>query len=187
MRVILTDDVVGLGDIGETVNVKPGYARNFLVPRGLAIEAESASAKVAGHRMRQIEAKKRRMKGSAEETANKLKSVPLNMELRVGEHGRVFGSIGVRDITQKLAENGYEFDRRRVMLAEPIRKIGTHAVRVRLHQSVEVVVQVNVTPREASKEEVAAAVDAAKTSLEEGADRKRAEEADDETEGAQEE
>ena len=75
MKVILTEDVVGLGDIGESVSVRAGYARNFLVPRGLAFEAESASAKEAQHKVRQIESKKRRLKGAAEEISKKMQSL----------------------------------------------------------------------------------------------------------------
>ncbi|MFN8389512.1 MAG: 50S ribosomal protein L9 [Bdellovibrionota bacterium] len=174
MKVILNDDVVGLGDIGETVNVKPGYARNFLIPRGLAIETGSASARVAQHRIRQIESKKRKLRGVAEERAKALQSITLTMEVRVGDRGRVFGSLSSRDIAVKLAEHGYELDRRRVLLAEPIKKLGEHTVRVKLHQDVETEVKIIVQPRESTKEEAEQDVNTARQSIEEGAAEKQA-------------
>lgn len=169
MKIILTDDVVGLGDIGETVSVKPGYARNYLIPRGLAMEAESVSAKQTQHRMKQIEAKKRRMRSGAEAVAERLRAAAVILELRVGEHGRVFGSVTARDIAEKLTQLGFELDRRRVLLPEPIRKLGSHPVKVRLHQDVETVVDVVVNPREATKNEIEAEVGSARASLERGA------------------
>lgn len=153
MKVILTDDVVGVGDIGESINVRPGYARNYLIPRGLAIESEAASARSIAHKMRQIEAKKKRMKGTAESRAKDLAAVEVVMELRVGSNGKAFGSIGARDIAAKLTALGFELDRRRVLLAEPIRKLGEHVVGVRLHQEVQTDVKIIVNPREFSKEE----------------------------------
>ena len=180
MQIILTDDVVGLGDIGETVNVKPGYARNFLIPRGLAIETGSSSAKEAGHRSRQIDAKRRRMKGTAEEKAKSLQGAEIRMELRGGGHGKVYGSILARDITAKLAEMGYELDRRRVLLAEPIKRVGEFPVRVKLHQEVETEIKIIVSARESTKDEEATDVASAKSSIEERSAAKQDEDAEDE-------
>lgn len=175
MKVVLLDDVAGLGDIGETVSVRPGYARNFLVPRGFALEAESASAKVMAHRMKQIQAKSKRLKASAEERAKSLQELSVSVELRVGAHGRVFGSVTARDIAEKLVAAGYEIDRRRVLLSEPIRKLGEHPVRVKLHQDVEANVVVKVTPRDASEDEEVKAAQAAMALLEARAAQKQAE------------
>ena len=120
MKVILTDDVVGLGDIGEAVSVKPGYARNYLVPRGKAIESGSANARQIEHHMRAIEAKKKHMQGEADAVAKDLLSKKVVLHLRVGESGRVFGSINRKAIADALNEQGFKVDRRRVQLAEPI-------------------------------------------------------------------
>ena len=87
MRVILTDDVVGVGDIGEIVRVKAGYARNFLIPRGLAMEVGTASGRAIAHKSRQLEAKKKRMKGAAQAQSEKLAETLLRLELRVGTGG----------------------------------------------------------------------------------------------------
>lgn len=153
MNIILTDDVVGLGDIGQTVRVKPGYARNFLIPRGLAIEAGSRSAAVVGHKMRQIEKKKKLMKEGANALAEKLRNVGLQLELRVGSHGKVFGSITSRDIADKLKAEGYDIERRRVLLGDPIKKLGVHFVNVKLHADVKGQVKVEIVQRAATREE----------------------------------
>ena len=176
MKVLLADDVVGLGDIGETVNVKPGYARNFLIPRKLAIETQSIGANEAQHKIRQVEAKKRRLKGVAEERGKALSELSITIDLRVGEKGRVFGSISARDIAAKLAEIGYELDRRRVLLTEPIKKLGEHTIRVKLHQDVESTVKLLVQPRESTKEEEEKDVEGARHDIEAGAEANQKEE-----------
>jgi len=182
MKIILTDDVIGLGDIGEMVNVKPGYARNFLIPRGLAVESQTASAKRSEHLLRQIEAKKKRMKGVAQDKARALQGFHLQLDLRVGGSGRVFGSISARDIATKLAEHGYELDRRRVLLSEPIKKLGEYPVNVKLHQDVETEIKVVVVARESTKEEEEKDIEAAKQSLEDSASAKAEEGSDEEDE-----
>jgi large subunit ribosomal protein L9 len=159
VQVILTEDVVGLGDIGQTVNVKPGYARNFLLPRGRAV----------AHHMRQIEAKKRRMKNGAEEMAQKIRDLTIVLDVRVASGGKVFGSITSRDIAEKLKESGFEVDRKRVLLPEPIKKVGTHFVRVKLHPEVEGLLKITVNEREASAEEEQTETDEAKRNLEQHA------------------
>lgn len=153
MRVILTDDVVGVGDIGEIVNVRPGYGRNFLIPRGIAIEAASANAKQIAHHQRQIDAKKKVLKNAAEERRKELEALKLEISLRVGSGGKVFGSVTSRDIAAKLAEAGFEIDRRRVILGDPIKKLGSQKVKVKLHADVISEVEVVVTPLEVKQEE----------------------------------
>ncbi len=166
MQVILTEDVVGLGDIGETVTVKPGYARNFLIPRGTAIELASASAKQVEHMSRRINAKKRQLKGAAEERAKEVSSLTLEFTLRGASGGKVFGSIGNRDIAAKLLEQGIEIDRRRVMIAEPIRSIGEHKVSVKLHPEVTANLTVVVNKAKATEEEEAQETEEARANLE---------------------
>ncbi|MCB0325560.1 MAG: 50S ribosomal protein L9 [Bdellovibrionales bacterium] len=166
MKIILTDDVVGVGDIGETVQVKPGYARNFLIPRGFAIEAETRNARQVAHRMRQIEAKKKRLKGDAEGRGKQLGALRPEMPLRVGSGGKVFGSVSARDLAAKLTEMGFEIDRRRVLLAEPIRKLGTHKVKIKLHSEVVVTIEVEVVAAEATKAEEDRAVEAGRQAIE---------------------
>lgn len=167
MKVILTDDVVGLGDIGESIQVRPGYARNFLIPRGLAFESGSATAKVMAHRMRQVESKKKALKEQAESRASKLRGFVVPLELRVSEGGRVFGSVTARDIAAKMSELGHDIDRRRVMITDAIKKLGEHAVAVKLHQDVETEIKVVISARTMTRAEEEAAVGKFKQSVEE--------------------
>jgi large subunit ribosomal protein L9 len=183
MRVILTDDVVGVGDIGELVRVKAGYARNFLVPRGLAMEVGSSSAKMLAHRSKQLEAKKKRMKVAAQTEADKLSGTGVEVELRVGTGGKVFGSIHGRDIAEKLKLAGFEVDRRRVLLSEPIRKLGDHQVKVKLHADVVIMVKVTVKGVAATKEQEEQETQQARQAIEEATSKRQnkdAEEATDE-------
>ena len=153
MEVILTDDVVGVGDVGEKVNVKPGYARNYLFPRGLAFESSTRRANEILHKMKQVEAKKKQLKTVAQKLADELRSVTVELGLRVGVGGRVFGSVSSRDVAEKLQEAGYNIDRRRVALGEPIKKVGIHYVKVKLHAEVDVQVKLNINQLAATKEE----------------------------------
>jgi len=173
MNVILTDDVVGLGDIGERVSVKPGYARNFLIPRGLAIETSSASGKVIAHKMLQIEAKKKKLKATAQDKAKELEARKIKLALRVGSNGRVFGSLSAKDIAAALEAEGYDVDRRRVVLPEPIKKIGEHRVRVKVHAEVEAWVKVEVVEMAATAEEEEKETAKARAEMEEKSSKKK--------------
>ncbi|MCC6219981.1 MAG: 50S ribosomal protein L9 [Deltaproteobacteria bacterium] len=165
MRVILTDDVVGVGDIGDTVTVKPGFGRNYLIPRGLALEFNARKAKSIAHKKAQIEAKKKKLKADAEGRAASLSSIAVELGLRVGEGGRVYGSVGSRDIARELASKGFEVDRRRVLLAEPIKRVGEYKVAVKLHAEVQSVVTVNVVPLAVSSKDEDEAVEDVKARL----------------------
>ncbi len=167
MEVLLSEDVPGLGDIGQQVIVKPGYARNFLIPRGFAIEAGSKNASIVAHKMRQIQSKKQALKIEAEEFSAKLTAQPVNLSLRVGSGGKVFGSIRRKDISEKLAEGGFDVDRRRVLLEEPIKRPGSYKVEVKLHPEVLVKLIVEVAEEKASKEEEEAETAEARVALEE--------------------
>ncbi len=182
MKVILTDDVVGVGDIGEIVRVKPGYARNFLVPRGLAMEVQSSSARSIAHKMKQLDAKKKRMRLAAQSEAEKLAAAAVELGLRVGSGGKVFGSVGGRDIAEKLKALGFDIERRRILLHEPIRKIGEHAVKVKLHADVHAEVKVRVIALAATAEEEERETESARKALEEAAAEKEGSDAGDDEE-----
>jgi len=170
MRIVLADDVVGLGDIGELVNVKPGYARNFLIPNGMAFEADGANAKMAAHRMKQIESKKRRARTAAENHAQKVRELELQFEVRVGRGGKIFGSITTKDVADALALKGFVVDRRRVMLTEPLKKLGTHFVGVKLHPEVQAQLKVQIKGSAASHAEEEIETQEARGRLEDVAD-----------------
>ena len=167
MKVILTDDVVGLGDIGESVQVKAGYARNFLIPKGIAFESGSASAKVLAHKMRQVDSKRKKLKEQAEGRAGSIRGLIVPLELRVSENGRVFGSVTARDIAAKMTELGHETDRRRVLLSDAIKKLGEHTVSIKLHQEVDAAVKVVISARTMTKAEEEAEVGKFKQAVEE--------------------
>ena len=178
MEIVLTQDVVGLGDVGQKVIVKSGYARNYLLPQGMAVEIGSASARQAAHKMKQVEAKKKRFKVEAEKLVDKLKSLKLELGLRVGKSGKVFGSLSTRDIAAKLQESGFDIDRRRVLLTEPIKKIGQQNVKVKLHPEVTTEIKIDVIAIKPTKEEEKLEATEAKKKIETASEEKNASEKD---------
>lgn len=145
-NVLLREDVDNLGARGEIVKVKAGYARNYLLPRKLAVEATASNVKqIEGERAALLkrEAKER---ATAEAQAAQLRALTLNFERRVGEHGMLYGSVTSMDIAEALRQKGYEIDRRRIQLPEAIKETGDFTVRVRLHRDVTVEIPVVVMP-----------------------------------------
>jgi large subunit ribosomal protein L9 len=136
MKVILSADVHDLGGIGDVVNVKDGYARNFLFPKKLAAPATTRNLKQLEHTKRVIEAKRQKEKMTAEELAKKLAGVQVRITAKVGEEERLYGSVTTAMIAADLAEKGFEVDKRRIQLAEPIRTTGVFTVPVKLHHEV---------------------------------------------------
>jgi large subunit ribosomal protein L9 len=144
VEVILRDDVANLGKIGDVVRVKPGYARNFLFPRGLAVEASSKNLRVLEHQKRLIGAKRDRERKGAEAVAAKLEGLRLTVRARVGEEGRLFGSVTNLDVERLLTERGFAVERRRIALDEPIKQLGTFPIVVHVGREVHATVQLTV-------------------------------------------
>jgi large subunit ribosomal protein L9 len=144
VQVILRDDVPNLGKIGEVVRVKPGYARNFLFPRGLAIEASPKNLRVLEHHRRVIAAKADREHKSAEATASRIGGLKLVVQARAGEEGRLFGSITTMDIERLLAEKGFHIERRRIGLEQPIKQLGTFPISIQVGREVRATVELTV-------------------------------------------
>jgi large subunit ribosomal protein L9 len=143
-QVLLREDIDNLGARGEIVRVKAGYARNYLLPRKLAVEATASNVKqIEGERaaLAKREAKER---STAELQANQLKSLNLKFERKVGEAGVLYGSVTSMDIAHELQNQGYEIDRRKIVLREPIKRFGNYAVALRLHRDVAVEIPVSV-------------------------------------------
>src|SRR2546421_12484821 len=143
-QVLLREDIDNLGARGEIVRVKAGYARNYLLPRNLAVEATTNNVRqIEGERaaLAKREAKDR---SSAELQAGALRSLSLKFERRVGEAGVLYGSVTSMDIAHALKEQGYEIDRRKIVLREPIKRFGSYEVPVRLHRDVTVDLTVSV-------------------------------------------
>jgi large subunit ribosomal protein L9 len=146
MQVILREDVPELGIIGDVVEVKPGYARNYLIPRGMAVPADRRNLRQLEHDKRIIEVKKQRERGTYERLASQLGALKLETEVRAGRRGRLFGSVTNIDVHQLLADKGIEIDRRRIELREPIKEIGEFKVTIRVGQDISTLVSLTVKP-----------------------------------------
>jgi len=144
VQVILREDVQSLGQAGELVNVKPGFAFNYLIPQGKAIAATEASKRELEHQQRVITAKVRRELDLLEGERKKIDGVVVEISAQAGEEGKLFGSVTVVQIAEKLAEQGLDVDRRRIDLAEPIKTLGEHSVVVKLHRQVTATIKVKV-------------------------------------------
>ena len=150
MKVILIEDVQGAGKKGDTVNVRDGYGRNFLVPRGLAIPATQGNVVRFENIVRSVSNKKARDVQTAEELKAKLQEATLRIKKKAGEDGRLFGSVTHKDIVEAVkASTGVEIDRKLVRLEEPIKITGEHSVVIHLQPDVNAEVKVEVVKEEA--------------------------------------
>lgn len=136
MQIILVEDVPHLGHIGDLVTVKPGYGRNYLIPRGLAVLATPGNRKQLDHTLRVLDEKRRRLRADAESVASKLHELSITLPRQSGDDDRLFGSVTNRDLETELKVQGHEVDRRRIMLKEPIKTLGIYEVPIRLHADV---------------------------------------------------
>ena len=136
MEVILRQAVDNLGHPGDIVKVSNGFARNFLLPRGIAYEATAGNRKRIEQERSRLEAAESTRRGAAEELAKRLEEVSLSFSARVGEEGKLFGSVTGADIAQQLEAQGIHLERRMIDLHEPIRALGVYRVPVRLHADV---------------------------------------------------
>jgi large subunit ribosomal protein L9 len=148
MEVILKEEVSHLGGIGDVVKVKPGYARNFLIPRGLAVLADRRNLGQLEHERRVAADKRERALRQAQTLAEKLRSLRVALRARAGDEGKLFGSVTNIDIEQALAAQGITVDRRRIRLDEPIKTLGDHRVPVQLGHGIEGELVVTVDPEE---------------------------------------
>lgn len=146
MKIILTETVPTLGTIGDIIEVKPGYARNFLIPQGKALLAEGRKSKELKHRLQYLDKLRLGAIAEANEQAIKLKAISLQTKKKAAPGGRLFGSVSNRDIQKLLEDNGFSVDRHAVLLKEPIKNVGSHDVIVKLHNEVRVELVVKVAP-----------------------------------------
>lgn len=144
MKIVLRDDVENLGRKGDVVDVADGYARNYLVPRGLAMKATKGAVAQAEAMRRNRAAREAREREAAQAQASAIAGIRIEIPARVGEGGKLFGSVTATDIAQALAARGVEVDRRKVGLDEPLKEVGDVEVLVRLHPEVEAAVTVAV-------------------------------------------
>ena len=148
MEVILREDVQNLGTVGDIVKVKPGFARNYLLPRGLAVVADHRNVHVLEHQKRVVADKRERDRRQAQTAAQQLSSIRVTIKARAGEEGKLFGSVTNLDIERALADQGVTVERRRIRLEEPIKSIGEHIVPVHLGVGVDAQVTVVVEAQE---------------------------------------
>jgi large subunit ribosomal protein L9 len=145
VRVVLRDDVENVGRKGDLIEVTDGFARNYLVPRGLAIKATKGVVQQAEAMRRNREARETRDREAAQALADQLTGRRIELRARAGEGGRLFGSVSATDVADAVrAQTGVEIDRRKTQLAEPLKELGTVEVPVKLHADVEVTVTVDV-------------------------------------------
>jgi large subunit ribosomal protein L9 len=136
MKVVLKQNVESLGKAGDLVKVADGYARNFLIPKGLAAEANSRNLKTFEHEKQRILLQAEKIQKQAEETALRLSAVTCTIARRVGEQQKLFGSVGAKDIEEALVAQGIDVDKKSVLLDEPIKTLGEFPVRIRLSAGV---------------------------------------------------
>ena len=154
MKVILIDEIRGLGGRGDVVTVKDGYARNFLIPKKLAREATPGNLKSVDQDRKKWALLANQEKETAQKAADRVKGTKVRVEKRVGDNGQLFGSVTANEIADALTAKGIDVDKRRIELAHPIKTLGLHDVEVRLHRDVNAQIQVEVVAmgREAIEE-----------------------------------
>jgi large subunit ribosomal protein L9 len=148
MEIILREDVEKLGARGQVVKVASGYARNFLLPKRLAVPATEANKKIVEQERQAHLRREAKMKTEAEDLAKLLIGVAVTIAQKAGENDQLFGSVTAKDISEALEQQNFTVDRRKIQLDEPIRQLGEHKVTVRLHREVPVEVTVNVVKEE---------------------------------------
>ncbi|MDE0034405.1 MAG: 50S ribosomal protein L9 [Deltaproteobacteria bacterium] len=144
MEVVLKEDIENLGHMGDVVKVKDGYARNYLLPRGLVVLANNKNLKALEHEQRMISQRRERLTKEAQGISDKLAGVSLEFTAKVGEEGRLFGSVTTMDIEKALKEQGFEVERRRIVLDAPIKNVGDYEVPIRLRPEVTPSIKVKV-------------------------------------------
>jgi large subunit ribosomal protein L9 len=136
MEIILLEDIPSLGKVGDLVKVSDGYGRNYLIPHKLAIKATLKNRKKLEHEKRFAQEKTDKVKRDAEKLANRIEEFSCTITKPVGESGKLFGSVTSKEIEQQLNENGFQIDRKKIELEEPIKNLGVYTIPVRLHSEV---------------------------------------------------
>ncbi|GAB4433196.1 MAG: 50S ribosomal protein L9 [bacterium] len=148
MKVLLQADVESLGSAGQIVTVKPGYARNYLIPRKLAVVADEKNVRVFEHLKRQTEEKIRKIKKASETVAEKLAQLTLQIPCKVGEEGKLFGSVTNMQISDALKKAGFDIDRKKIVIEQPMKVLGNYEVKVKLEGNVTASVKIELIKEE---------------------------------------
>ncbi len=144
MKVILKEDVAALGKTGEMVTVADGYARNYLLPRGLAVEASSKHVKLLEHQKKLIQDRMKKQKGKAQQLAEQLSTLSVTIARKAGDEERLYGSVTSRDIEAALRAEGVQVDRKQILLDEPIKRLGEYSIKIKVHPEVTTSVTIRV-------------------------------------------
>jgi len=133
MKVILHEEVRNLGKIGEVVDVAEGYARNFLIPKKLAVEANVKNVRALEHERKKIEEKVKKIKSGAQQLSERVSALTLTLHAKAGEEEKLFGSITTMDIAEALKKEGIDIERKRILLDEPIKRLGSYSIHIKIH------------------------------------------------------
>lgn len=144
MKVFLKEDVKNLGKMGDVVNVAEGFARNFLLPKKFAVEANTKNLKEFEHNKRIIDGRAAKIKDASKATADKLSALTLKIRAKAGEEEKLFGSVTTMDIAEAFKAEGFEVDKKKILLVEPIKRLGEYTVEVKIHHEVNATVKVLV-------------------------------------------
>jgi large subunit ribosomal protein L9 len=144
MKLLLKEDVDGLGYCGEEVEVKDGYGRNFLVPTGKALLATPNNLKAFNHQKRIVQAKVKKVTGIAQEVADKISAATIQIKKKMGDGGKMFGAVTAQEISDLLKAKGIDIDRRKIQIQEPIKKAGEYSIPVKLHPEVTAAIKLTV-------------------------------------------
>ena len=150
MKVVLTRDLEGYGFLGDVIEVKRGFANNYLIPRGYALPATEGNIRHVQEILKQKRRKLERERKRAEELARKLEGLVVQIEKPVGEAGKLFGSVTAADVVSALKELGIEIDRKTILFPHPVKEVGVYPVNVRLHREVSVEIKIDVKPLQKS-------------------------------------
>ena len=144
MKIILKEDIKKLGKMGQIVDVADGYARNYLVPKGLAVEASTKNIRSLEHEKKIIQEKARKHKDSAQDLASRISALTLTIKAKSGEEEKLFGSVTTMDIAEALLTQGVEIEKKKIVLEEPIKRLGSYSVQIKLHPDVSVPLNIQV-------------------------------------------
>src|SRR4030043_370058 len=136
MKVVLKDDIKNVGKMGQIVDVADGYARNYLVPRGLAVEANIKNLKALEHEKKIIQEKAKRIKNTSQTLSDKISTMTLVIKAKAGDEGKLFGAVTSMDIAELLKNEGIEMDKKKISLDEPIKRLGSYSVNINIHPEI---------------------------------------------------
>ena len=144
MKVILREDVKSIGSMGQIVDVADGFGRNYLVPKGLAVEANMKNIKSLEHEKKVIQEKVKKIKNQAQDLAGRVSDTTLVIKAKAGEEGKLFGSVTTMDIVEQLKNAGIDIDKKKIILEEPIKRVGSYSIKIKIHPEIATEVSVQV-------------------------------------------